>query len=171
MIISIFIIPVLLIVALVLAIVKKKDAFSAFCNGSLEGLKLSKEIIPSVIAMISAVTIIKSSGVIEDVGIWLGNLFDNSKFITDIAPMVFFRPISGGASLAVLNSVCQIDPDSLECITASLIQGSTDTTFYVIALYFSSIKVTKWRHTLKAALFADFIGITLAIVFALVIFK
>ena len=171
MIISIFIIPILLIIALILAIIKKKDAYSAFCNGALEGLKLSKEIIPSIIAMISAVSLIKASGFIEDVSKLLGTLFDNSKFITDIAPMVFFRPISGSASLAVLNSVCQIDPDSLECITASIIQGSTDTTFYVIALYFSSIKITKWRHTLKAALFADFVGMTLAIVFALIIFR
>ena len=171
MIISIFIIPVLLLIAVVLALIKRKDAFSAFCEGSLEGLKLSKEIIPSVIAMISAVTIIKSSGLIDDIGMWLGKVFNNSKLITDIAPMVFFRPISGGASLAVLNSVCQVDPDSLSCITASLIQGSTDTTFYVIALYFSSIKVNKWRHTLKAALFADFVGMALALLFAFIIFK
>ena len=171
MIISIYIIPVLLIIALILAIIKKKDAFAAFCEGSLEGLKLSKEIIPSIIAMISLVTIIKCSGLIDDIGTYLSKAFSNSKFITDIAPMVFFRPISGSASLAILNSICEIDPDSLQCITASIIQGSTDTTFYVIALYFSSVKVTKWRHTLASALIADFVGITLAIVFALLIFR
>lgn len=170
MIISMYIIPVLLIIALIMAIIKKKDAFSAFCNGALEGLKLSKEIIPSIIAMISLVSVIKCSGIIEDIGTLLSKAFNNSKFITDIAPMIFFRPISGSASLAILNSICQIDPDSLECITASIIQGSTDTTFYVIALYFSSIKITKWRHTLKAALFADFIGISVAILFAIIIF-
>lgn len=171
MIVSLYIIPILLIISLILAIIKKKDAFSAFCNGALEGLKLSKEIIPSIIAMISLVIVIKSSGIIEDIGNLLSKAFNNSKFITDIAPMVFFRPISGSASLAILNSICEIDPDSLECITASIIQGSTDTTFYVIALYFSSIKITKWRHTLKAALFADFIGISVAILFALIIFR
>lgn len=171
MIVSLYIIPILLIISLLLAIIKKKDAFSAFCNGSLEGLKLCKEIIPSIIAMISLVIVIKSSGIIEDIGSLLSKAFNNSKFITDIAPMVFFRPISGSASLAILNSICEIDPDSLECITASIIQGSTDTTFYVIALYFSSIKITKWRHTLKAALFADFIGISVAILFALIIFR
>lgn len=171
MIISILIIPVLLIIALVLAIIKKKDAYSAFCSGALEGLKLSKDIIPSVIAMISAVVLLKSSGLITDIGNYLGKFFSNSEFITNIVPMIFFRPISGGASLAILNSVCQVDADSLQCITASLIQGSTDTTFYVIALYFSTVKVNKWRHTLKAALFADFVGIALAIIFALVIFQ
>lgn len=171
MIISILIIPVLLILALVLAIIKRKDAFNAFCNGALDGLKLSKEIIPSIIAMIAAVTILKSSGLIDDLGKLIGKAFENSRLITDIVPMVFFRPISGNASLAILNSVCQVNPDSFECITASLIQGSTDTTFYVIALYFSSIKISKWRHTLGAALFADFVGIVLALIFAFVIFK
>lgn len=171
MIISILIIPILLVLALVLAIIKRKDAFNAFCNGALDGLKLSKEIIPSIIAMIAAVTILKSSGLIDDLGKLIGKAFENSQLITDIVPMVFFRPISGNASLAILNSVCQINPDSFECITASLIQGSTDTTFYVIALYFSSIKIIKWRHTLGAALFADFVGIVLALIFAFVIFK
>lgn len=171
MIITIFIIPILLIIALVLALIKKKDAYSAFCNGAIEGLKLSKDIIPSVIAMISVVVIIKSSGLIEDIAFSLGKIIKNSEFIANITPMIFFRPISGGASLAILNSVCQVNPDSFECITASLIQGSTDTTFYVIALYFSSIKVNKWRHTLKAALFADFVGIMMALIFAFLIFK
>lgn len=170
MIISILIIPLLLLIALILALVKKKDAYSAFCNGALEGLKLSKEIIPSIIAMISLVIIIKSSGLITDIACFVGKFVKNSDFVAEITPMIFFRPISGSASLAILNSVCQIDADSFECITASLIQGSTDTTFYVIALYFSSIKITKWRHTLGAALFADFVGILMALIFAFLIF-
>ena len=171
MMITILIIPLVLIIALLLALIKKKDAYAAFCDGALEGLKLVKEIIPSVVAMICLVTIIKSCGIIDDFASFIGRKIDNSKFISEITPMIFFRPISGSASLAVLNSLCQVDPDSFECITASLIQGSTDTTFYVIALYFSSIKVKKWRHTLKAALFADFVGISLAIIFAFVYFK
>ena len=171
MIITVLIIPIVLVIALVLALIKKKDAYSAFCNGAIEGLKLSKDIIPSIIAMISVVSIIKSCGLIEDVSKALSKVIENSDFVANITPMIFFRPISGGASLAILNSVCQIDPDSFNCITASLIQGSTDTTFYVIALYFSSIKINKWRHTLGAALFADFIGILMALIFAFVIFK
>ena len=171
MIVTILIIPILLVIALVLALIKKKDAYNAFCNGALEGLKLSKDIIPSVIAMISVVTIIKSSGMIEDIALALGKIVKNSDLIANITPMIFFRPISGNASLAILNSICKVDADSFSCISAALIQGSTDTTFYVIALYFSSIKITKWRHTLGAALFADFVGIALALLFAFIIFS
>lgn len=170
MIISIFIIPVLFILALILALIKKKDAYSAFCDGAKEGLLLCKDIIPSILAMISAVTILKCSGLITDIANYLSRWFSNGEYFAHITPMVFFRPISGGASLAILKELCAADADSLECITGSLIQGSTDTTFYVIALYFSTVKVTKWRHTLTAALFADFIGIALAIIFALIIF-
>ena len=164
MIVSILIIPILLLFALILAIIKRKDAFNAFCNGAMEGLKLSKEIIPSIIAMISLVIIIKSSGFIDDIGKIIGKAFKNSDFVTNIVPMAFFRPISGNASLSILNSVCKIDPDSLECITASLIQGSTDTTFYVLTLYFGSVGIKKIRYSLWAGLFADIVGIVISIV-------
>ncbi len=164
-------IPLLLFLALVLSLIKKKDAFNAFSQGAREGLLLSKEIIPSIVGMIALVSIIKSCGIIEDISYYLSKVISNGKYFSTILPIAIIRPISGNASLALLNSTCKVGADSLECITASLIQGSTDTTFYVIALYFSSVKITQWRHTLKAALFADFVGITLAIVFALLIFK
>lgn len=170
MIISIYIIPLLLILSIAIALIKKKDAYHAFVNGAKEGLSLSVEIIPSVIAMIAAVTILKSSGLIEDIASLLQNLFPRGDYFAKLTPMIFFRPISGNASLAILSDLCKADPDGLICRSASIIQGSTDTTFYVIAFYFTSIGVNKWRHTLKAALFADFVGIFLAIVFALIFF-
>lgn len=170
MIVSIYIIPILLVLSIILAIIKKKDAYHAFINGAKEGLSLSVEIIPSVIAMLCAVIILRSSGLIYDIGNFIGKLIPNGNYFTNLTPMIFFRPISGNASLAILNDLCKVDPDGLLCKSASIIQGSTDTTFYVIALYFTSIKVHKWRHTLKAALFADFVGIALAIMFSLLFF-
>ncbi len=168
--ISILLIPCLLVIAIILALIKKKDAYHAFVNGAKEGLSISLEIIPSVIAMIAAVTILKSSGIIDDIASFLRKVFPRGDYFAKITPMIFFRPISGNASLAILSDVCKADPDGLICRSASIIQGSTDTTFYVIALYFTSIGITKWRHTLKAALFADFVGILLAVIFALIFF-
>lgn len=170
MIVSIYIIPVLLIISIVLAIIKKKDAYHAFINGAKEGLALSVEVIPSVVAMLSAVIVLRSSGLIQDIGTWIGKLVPNGAYFANLTPMIFFRPISGNASLAILSDLCKTDPDGLLCKSASIIQGSTDTTFYVIALYFTSVQVHKWRHTLKAALFADFVGILLAIIFSLIFF-
>jgi len=170
MIVSIFIIPLLLILSVEIALIKKKDAYHAFIDGAKEGLTLSVEIIPSVIAMIAAVVILKSSGLIEDIAGLFKDLFPRGDYFAKLTPMIFFRPISGNASLAILNDLCKVDPDGLICKSASIIQGSTDTTFYVIALYFTSVGVNKWRHTLKAALFADFVGIFMAIVFALIFF-
>lgn len=170
MIVSIYIIPILLLLSIILAIIKKKDAYHAFINGAKEGLTLSVEVIPSIIAMLTAVIILKSSGLIQDIGIWIGKAIPKGDYFANITPMIFFRPISGNASLAILSDICKTDPDGLLCKSASIIQGSTDTTFYVIALYFTSININKWRHTLKAALFADFVGIALAIVFSLIFF-
>ena len=90
MMITILIIPLVLIIALLLALIKKKDAYAAFCDGALEGLKLVKEIIPSVVAMICLVTIIKSCGIIDDFASFIGRKIDNSKFISEITPMIFF---------------------------------------------------------------------------------
>lgn len=99
-----------------------------FVNGAKEAF-LSVEIIPSVIAMIAAVTILKSSGLIEDIASLLQNLFPRGDYFAKLTPMIFFRPISGNASLAILSDLCKADPDGLICRSASIIQGSTDTTF------------------------------------------
>ncbi len=147
MIISIYIIPLLLILSIAIAIIKKKDAYHAFVNGAKEGLSLSVEIIAASDAMIAAVTILKSSGLIEDIASLLKNLFPRGDYFAKLTPMIFFRPISGNASLAILSDLCKADPDGLICKSASIIQGSTDKTNNLIPHYFTSIGVNKWRHT------------------------
>lgn len=91
--------------------------------------------------------------------------------IKDIVPMLIFRPISGSASLAVLQNVCTKGPDALSCKIVSTIQGSTDTTLYVLALYFSTVGITSWRHALKSGLIADAVGMLTAIILALIFLK
>ena len=93
MIISIYIIPLLLILSIVIALIKKKDAYHAFVNGAKEGLSLSVEIIPSVIAMIAAVTILKSSGLIEDIAALLKDLFPRGDYFAKLTPMIFLDPL------------------------------------------------------------------------------
>lgn len=166
-----FFVPALVIIAIVGAIIKKKNAYSAFINGSKEGLNLFKEVFPSVLAMLLAVTLLDNCGILDDLSLLLGNVFSNMNLISDITPMLIFRPISGSASIAVLENVCKGDPDGLSCKIVSTIQGSTDTTLYVLALYFSSIGITKWRHALKSGLIADVVGMFIAIVLALIFLR
>lgn len=167
--ISLLMIPILILVALIMSCIKKTKPYDSFIRGSKEGISLFTEVFPSVLAMLFAVSMLKASGLLDDLSYLLGSLFKNANIVADITPMLIFRPISGSASLAVLSSVCTKGPDSLSCKIASTIQGSTDTTLYVLALYFSSVGITKWKHALSVGLFADavgmFTGILLAVIF------
>ena len=121
--------------------------------------------------MVMAVSLLKSCGILKDLAALLGRIFPSANLIADLTPMVIFRPISGSASIAALSSICASDADSLSCKIASTIQGSTDTTIYVLALYFSSVGITKWKHALPVGLFADFVGMSIAIILGLLFFR
>lgn len=164
---SLIFIPILLVFVIVFSLVKRNNAYNSFIKGSKEGLNLFKEVFPSIIAMLFCVNLLKSSGLINDISKLVSSVIPNLGQYTEIVPMVIFRPISGSASIAVLDSICKNDADSLVCKMASTIQGSTDTTIYVLCLYFTSVGVTKWKHALKVGLFADVVGITMGIVLTL----
>lgn len=150
-----YIIPVIVIVILFYGYIKKKDIYEDFIEGSLEGLKILIDIIPAILAMIFAINIFVESGIMNLIG---GRL-------KDIIPMIVLRPISGNATLAVLTNIYKIyGVDSYYGFLASVIQGATDTTIYVLALYFGSIKIKKTRYALWVGLFADFFGIMAAFI-------
>lgn len=123
---------------------------------------------PPMLAMIFGVNIFLKSGIIE----YIYKIFSGFNFIpSEILPMILLRPISGSASLATLNSIFKnYGPDSISGLISSVIQGSTDTTFYVITLYFGSIGIKKIRYSLWAGLFADLIGILSAILVVKIFF-
>ncbi len=166
--ISLILIPIIIIVAFVLALIKKTKPYDSFIKGSREGLGLFKEVFPSVLGMLFAVTMLKSCGLLDDLSEALGKVFSQANIIADITPMLIFRPISGSASIATLSNICSKGADSMSCKIASTIQGSTDTTLYVLSLYFSSVGITKWKHALSVGLFADAVGMISGIVLALI---
>ena len=169
---TILILPLLLLMVLILAIVKKESPYESFVSGVKNGFWLFKELFPSMLAMMLAINLLGVSGLIDDIGDLLSNIFPNSKIITNLTPMLIFRPLSGSASTAILYNVCSSNgADSLICRAGSALQGSTDTTFYIIALYFGSVGVKKWRHSIKAGLTADFVGMFVAIILALIVFS
>ena len=166
-----FIVPSLFFISIIIALFQKKTPYNSFVKGVLEGLGLSKEIFPSIMGMLLSVNVLKSCGIVDDLGVLLSYIFPKGSFFANLLPMLIFRPLSGSASTAVLNNVCSIyGADSLLCITCSSIQGSTDTTFYVLALYFGTVGVTKWRHSLKVGLVADIVGMSVAIILTLIFF-
>lgn len=152
-----YIIPIIVILIVFYGYFKNTDIYENFINGAIDGLKIVIEIIPVMLAMIFAVNVFVGSGFLEAIG---------GRF-KDIVPMIVLRPISGNASLAMLTKIYQeYGVDSFISFLASVIQGATDTTIYVLALYFSSIKIKNSRYALWVGLFADFCGIAAALIVA-----
>ena len=161
---SLIFIPILILLVIVFSIIKKQNAYTSFIQGTRDGLKLVIEVLPSIMAMLLCVSLLKASGIIEDISLLIGKTNSSLSKYTEIVTMGLFRPVSGSASIAVLDSICKQDADGFVCKMASTIQGSTDTTIYVLALYFTSVGVTRWKHALKVGLFADVVGITIGII-------
>jgi spore maturation protein B len=126
---------------------------------------------PTFIAMILAINLFINSGFLDFILSLLKPLFDLIKVPVEILPIAIVRPISGSASLAYLNNIFQAHgPDSFIGLLSSVMQGCTDTTFYIITLYFGSIGIKKIRYSLFAGLCADLIGITASIIIVNLLF-
>jgi len=168
---SIIILPLIVLIIVIYGYKKRINIYDSFLKGVFEGLKTTVSIFPNMIAMIFAVNLLISSGFIEYMFSFLTPLLDKYNLSTDILSMSFFRPISGNASLAIMNNIFETHgPDSLMGRLASTLQGSTDTTFYVLALYFSSVGIKKSRYALGVGLFADCIGIIMSFVLVYLFF-
>ena len=162
--ISNFIIPFFVLSVILYGVLKKVDVYDTFVEGTKESFDVVLKMFPTMLAMILGVNIFMKSGIIELLFQILKPLFELLHVPLEILPMAIMRPISGTASLAMLNQIFSTyGPDSFLGRLASLIQGSTDTTFYVITLYFGVIGIKKIRYALWAGLFADLIGILASI--------
>ncbi len=158
--ISKLIIPLFVLIVIFYAFRKKVMIYDTFLEGAKEGLITVFHIFPSIIAMVFAINIFLKSQLLETVFGIIAPILTKIHLPIQILPMAFVRPISGTASLAIMNDIfANFGPDSFVGRLASTIQGCTDTTIYVLALYFGSIKINKTRYALSTGLFADFIGI------------
>jgi spore maturation protein B len=167
--ISYFIIPLIVAFTLIMAIVKKINAYDSFLKGAKDGMGLVIEVFPTLLATLSIVSVLRGCGLIGDLGEFISEVFNIDKTSSELIPLILFRPISGSASISVFSSVCEeYGADSLVCKVGSVIQGSTDTTLYVLSLYFSSIGVTKWKHALKSGLIADVMGIGMGVILSII---
>lgn len=169
--ISNLIIPLMVLFIIIYGIKKKVNIYDEFLTGSTESFGMILKIFPPLLAMILGINIFLKSGLLVTVTNILEPLFSIIKVPIEVFPMMIMRPISGTSSLAILNNLFEtFGPDSIIGILGSIIQGSTDTTFYVITLYFGSIGIKKIRYALWAGLFADLIGITASIIITNIFF-
>ncbi|MDB6137596.1 MAG: hypothetical protein JWO94_668, partial [Verrucomicrobiaceae bacterium] len=129
-------------------------------------------IMPFLVAMLAAIALFKGSGILMMLGYFLKAPLDFIGFPVDLLPLALMRPLSGSGSLGLLNEILT-NPHSTEGLkfTAAILYGSTETTFYVLAVYFGSVGIRKARHALAAGLTADLVGMTAAVVFGKLLFS
>lgn len=158
--ISTLIIPLMVFGIIMYAIIKKINVYDVFVEGAKESFDMVLSLFPSMLAMILGINIFLKSNLLSTLINILKPILNIIKIPYQILPMALIRPISGSSSLAFLNTIFeQYGPDSFLGRLGSVIQGSTDTTFYIITLYFGCIGIKKIRYSLWAGLFADLIGI------------
>lgn len=149
-------IPALFCFTAVFALSRRVDVYAALTKGAEEGLTVLLHILPSLVALLSAVHMFRASGAMEALGTLLAPALELLGIPGETAPLLLIRPISGSGALAVgteLMERCGVD--SLVGRTAAVMLGSSETTFYVIAVYFGAAGITKTRYAIPAALFAD----------------
>lgn len=158
-----YIVPLLLVVICVMALGKRENAYGHLLSGGKEGLEILISILPTLVFLLTAVTMLRSSGAMELLSRLLAPAMSFFGIPPETAPLVLIRPISGSAALAVgAELMATYGVDSEIGRTAAVMLGSTETTFYTISVYFSAAGIKKTRYTIPAALFADFVGFFMA---------
>ena len=164
--ISKFIIPAITLFVIIYALIKKVNIYDEFLEGVKEGLDISLSIFPGMFAIIISVTVLTKSNLLND----LISLINTNLFPKEILPIAILRPISSSSSLMLLNDILSTHgPDSIIGKIASIITGSTDTTIYIIGIYYSSIKIKKIRHSLLVGLLADLACVIISILIVKII--
>lgn len=158
-----YVVPVLLLLTALLALHKKENAYDLLLDGAGDGLKLLSSIVPALVLLLTAVSMLRASGAVELLSGFLAPVFSFFGIPPETALLVLIRPLSGSAALAVgAELMGQYGPDSLIGRTVAVMLGSTETTFYTISVYFGAAGIKKTRYTVPAALFADFVGFFMA---------
>lgn len=151
-----FIVPLMITALIIYASIKKVDVFGAFCEGAAEGLKTCADILPALVLLLVCIGMFRASGAVEALTTLLRPLCDAVGFPSEAMPLVILRPFSGSGAMAVYNDIAAAaGADSFAERVAATLIGSSETTFYTIAVYFSSVKVKKTRYAVPAALSAD----------------
>ncbi len=164
-------VPLLLAGIPLYALTRKVNVYAAFLTGARSGFETGVRIVPPLVAVLVALGMLRSSGALGAAARALAPLLDPLGIPASVLPLVVIRPLSGGAALGVVGDVLRTEgPDSYAGRLVSVMCGSTETTFYVLAVYFGAAGITRYRHALPAALLADLAGMTAAVVVVRLLF-
>lgn len=169
--ISIFILPVIILFILTFAIFKRVHIYEEFISGAKDGFEVAIKIIPYLVALIVAISMFRASGALEIITSWLTPVLNKLTLDADIIPIIFTRSLSGSATLGLFSELAsQHGADAFITKLAAIMVGSSETTFYVLTVYFGSIGIKKFKYALLTGIIADVTGIVLAILVARLFF-
>ena len=162
---SIWAIPLVVAGVPLYALTRKVKVYPVFVEGAKEGFQVAVRVIPPLVAVVVALGMLRASGAMDGLATLLAPLTSRIGIPASVLPMVLVRPLSGGAALGVVADVLRSDGvDSYAGRLVSVMAGSTETTFYVLAVYFGAVGVTRYRQALPAALMADLAGFAASVV-------
>ena len=151
--------------------VKKVPVFEVFIDGAKEGVQIAVKLIPFLVGFLTVIAMLRHSGAIQLFTDWIAPIFRPIGVPPEVLPLGMLRPVSSAAATGVLAELFQTyGPDSFIGMMASVMTNSTDTTLYILAVYFGSVGVKRYRHALAAGLLADFAGIVASIVVTYIFF-
>ena len=166
-----YIIPVVVLFIIFYGLIKEVDIYDVFLEGVKEGLGMVLKIFPTMFAMVMSVDVLVKSNFLSDITMFIKPVLNFLGFPGELFPLAVMRPISGSSSLVLMNEIFKTyGVDSYLGRIASVIQGSTDTTIYIIGLYFSSIGIKKIRYSLVVGLMADLCAVILSVIMINLIF-
>src|SRR5690625_951132 len=169
--ISTWLIPSFILLVLVIATWQKVPTYELFVEGGKEGVKMAFSLLPFLVGMIVSISILRSSGALEAFITLISPLLSAIGIPPEIIPLALIRPISGTAALGMTTElIATYGPDSFIGRLASTMQGSTDTTLYILTIYFGSVGIKKMGYALKVGLLADLLGILASIIIVTIIF-
>jgi spore maturation protein B len=169
--VSTWAIPVLLAGIPLVAIARRVKVYPAFVEGARQGFETAVRVIPPLVAILVALGMLRASGAMDGLTRLLAPVLGLLGVPASVVPMIVVRPLSGGGALGVVGDVLRAEgPDSYAGRLVSVMQGSTETTFYVLAVYMGAVGISRYRHALPAALLADLAGFTAAVAVVRLVF-
>lgn len=169
---SVWVIPLFILFVLLVATKKRLPAYELFVEGGKEGIDMAFSLLPFLVGMIVSITILRSSGALDAFIHLIAPVLTWLRIPPEIVPLALIRPISGTAALGLTAELTQnYGPDSFIGLLAGTMQGSTDTTLYILTVYFGAVGITRMRYALKVGLLADLVGIIMAIVITTLVFS
>jgi len=169
--ISLYILPLMITGIILAGIIKKIPVYEEFVEGAKDGFKVSVSIIPYLVAIIVGISMFKASGAIDLISSALDGFMEKLSIPVDIIPVMITRSLSGSATLGLFSDIVTTHgTESYVTKLAAIMVGSSETTFYVLAVYFGSVGIKKYRYALLTGIIADITGIVLAVLVARLFF-